>query len=55
MQNRHDSLIGTLSMGIPSVNLVALVSPSALEWFKSYLKGKCKCVHIGNVVSESLS
>ena len=53
MQNRHDSLIGTLSMGIPSVNLVALVCLHP-RW-NGYLKGKCKCVHIGDVVSESPS
>ena len=29
-------------------------SPSALEWFKSYLKGRHQYVRIGNVVSQSL-
>ena len=29
------------------------VSP-ALEWFKSYLKGRYKYVHLGDVVSQSL-
>ena len=30
------------------------VSPSALEWFKSYLKGRYQYVRIGDVVSQSL-
>ena len=30
------------------------VSPSALEWFKSYLKGRYQYVRIGDAVSQSL-
>ena len=30
------------------------VSPSALEWFKSYLKGRYHYVRIGDVVLQSL-
>ena len=30
------------------------VSPSALEWFKSYLKGRYQYVRIRDVVSQSL-
>ena len=30
------------------------VSPSALEWFKSYLKGRYQNDRIGDVVSQSL-
>ena len=30
------------------------VSPSALEWFKSYFKGRYQYVRIGDVVSQSL-
>ena len=30
------------------------MSPSALEWFKSYLKGRHQYVRIGDVVSQSL-
>ena len=30
------------------------VSPSALEWFKSYLKGRYQYVRIGDVASEAL-
>ena len=30
------------------------VSPSALEWFKNYLKGRYQYVRIGDVVSQSL-
>lgn len=30
------------------------MSPSALEWFKSYLKGRYQYVRIGDVVSQSL-
>ena len=42
----HDLLVKLLSLG---------VSPSALQWFKSYLKGRYQYVRIGNVVSLSLS
>ena len=41
----HDMLFKLCSLG---------VSP-ALEWFKSYLKGRYQYVHIGDVVSQSLS
>ena len=31
-----------------------VVSPSVLEWFKSYLKGRYQYVRFGDVVSQSL-
>ena len=42
----HDLLVKLRSLG---------VSPSAMEWFKSYLKGRYQYVRIGDVVSLSLS
>ena len=50
------------SIGFDSINHDMLlfklrslgVSPSALEWFKSYLKGRNQHVRIGDVVSPSL-
>ena len=39
----HDMLFKIRSLG---------VSPSALEWFKSYLKGRYQYVRIGDVVSQ---
>ena len=42
----HDLLVKLRSLG---------VSPSALQWLKSYLKGRYQYVRIGNVVSLSLS
>ena len=41
-----------MSKAFDSINLG--VSPSALEWFKSYFKGRYQYVCIGDVVSQSL-
>ena len=64
MDERKISILSMMdtSNGFDSINYDMLlfklrslgVSPSALEWFKSYLKGRYQHVRIGDVVSPSL-
>ena len=54
MSKAFDSI--NLNMLLDVFKLRSLgVSPSALEWFKSYLKGRYQYVSIGDVVLQSLS
>ena len=53
MSKAFDSI--NLNMLLDVFKLRSLgVSPSALEWFKSYLKGRYQYVSIGDVVLQSL-